>query len=129
MKTIEYYYTLCGCISALMHVVNFQDKPPEAYISRVKTVERKVGDKTDSRETYRRVKYWRLPELRLVDGKSVDTEVLEFDLHFDKGVFKWIASNIMEKKNFIICLYKVTDHHCGVKFFFFFGRIVLGRGD
>lgn len=88
--------------------VNFQDKPPEAYISRVKTVERKVGDKSDSRETYRRVKYWRLPELRLVDGKSVETEVLEFDLHFDKGVFKWIASNVTEKKNFIAALYKVV---------------------
>ena len=93
---------------ALVRVVNFQEKPPEAYISRVKTVERKVGDKSDSRESYRRVKYWPLPELQRVDGKSVDTDVLEFDLHFDKGVFKWIANNVMEKKNFIACLYKVS---------------------
>ena len=40
----------------------------------------------------------------MVDGKSLDSEVPEFDLHFEKGVYKWIAGSIMEKKAFIISL-------------------------
>ena len=33
-------------------------------------------------------------ELRVVDGKTVYAEVPEFDLHFDKGMFKWVASSV-----------------------------------
>ena len=55
------------------------------------------------------MKQWRLSELRLIDGKSADMEMPEFDLHFDKAVFKWIASSVTEKKTFITCLYKVTS--------------------
>ena len=73
-------------------------------ISRVKSIERK--DNKD-RESYRRVKTWRLTELCLVDGRSAETEVPEFDLRFDKNTFKWIASGVVEKKVFITCLYKV----------------------
>ncbi len=42
-----------------------------------------------------------------MDGKSADSEVAEFDLHFDKVTFKWIASSVAEKKAFVTCLYKV----------------------
>lgn len=81
-----------------------QEKPPLVHISRVKSVEKR--DRQD-RESYRRVKTWRLADLRLVDGHSAETEVPEFDLHFDKNTFKWIASGVVEKKAFITCLYKV----------------------
>ena len=86
--------------------VNVVEKPPQVTISRVKSSERKASEKSD-RELYRRVKTWRLSELKLVDGKSADTEVPEFDLHFDRSTFKWIASSVAEKKAFVTCLYKV----------------------
>ena len=57
--------------------------------------------------TYRRAKTWQLQEVKVVDGKSKDTEVLEFDLHIDKTVYRWIASNVAEKKSFLSCIYKV----------------------
>ena len=92
------------CHLFLVPAVNHQEQPPVVLISRVKSIERK--DNKD-RESYRRVKTWRLTELRLVDGRSAETEVPEFDLHFDKNTFKWIASGVVEKKVFITCLYKV----------------------
>ncbi len=88
--------------------VNVQESPPQVFISRVKSSEKKASDKSE-RETYRKAKgqSWLLSELRLVDGKSADSEVAEFDLHFDKTTFKWVASSVAEKKAFVTCLYKV----------------------
>ena len=77
------------------------------YISRVKSTEKKASDKSE-REYYRKVKSWHLSELHMVDGKSVDSEVPEFDLRFDKTTFKWIASSVAEKKAFVTCLYMVS---------------------
>ena len=59
----------------------------------------------------RRAHRWKLSELQMVEGKSSDSEVPEFDLHFEKGVYKWIARSIMKKKAFIICLYKLVHKY------------------
>ena len=79
------------------------------YISRVKQDERK--ERSDKGSGLRRVRKWNLSELRLVDGKTADAEVPEFDLHFDKGTFKWVAGNVMEKKAFVVCLYKLVHKY------------------
>ena len=50
-------------------------------------------------------------ELRLVDGKTANAKVSEFDLHFDKGMFKWGVSSVGEKKAFVMCLYKLVHKH------------------
>ena len=126
----------------------------------------------DKHGLYRRVKKWELSELRLIDGKSADTEVgrfndnvmiltrfdkiatfsffifinlfylllsrytctctyhspsppslslylslslplqvPEFDLHFEKTTFKWVASNVVEKKAFVVCLYRMAHKY------------------
>lgn len=39
----------------------------------------------------------------------------EFDLHFEKGVFKWVASSVVEKKAFIVCLYKMVHKYLARK--------------
>ena len=86
--------------------MNQQEGTHQVLISRVKTSDKKEPTKDGS---YKRVKTWQLRELRVVDARSVDTEVPEFDLHFDKQVFKWIASSVSEKKSLITCLYKVWE--------------------
>ena len=68
-------------------------------------------ERSEKSSGLRRVRKWKLSELRLVDGKSADSEVSEFDLHFDKGTFKWVAGNVMEKKAFVVCLYKLVHKY------------------
>ena len=46
------------------------------FISRLKPDEQRKDKQQDKRQ-YRRVKKWELSELRIVDGKSQDTEVSE----------------------------------------------------
>ena len=94
------------------HVVNKQDR--QVYISRVKPVERKGGGVVGGGlsvgvASYRKAKTWGLSEIRVVDGRSTTAEVTEFDLHIDKTVYKWVASNVSEKKSFISCIYKVMS--------------------
>ena len=90
-------------------IVNLESKPACVYISRVKKDEKK--ERSEKSSGLRRVRKWKLSELRLVDGKSADSEVSEFDLHFDKGTFKWVAGNVMEKKAFVVCLYKLVHKY------------------
>ena len=91
------------------------------YVSRVKPVERKGGGGGvgsvglaggQHGAAYRRTKAWQLGEVRVVDGKSTDTEVPEFDLHVDKTMYKWIASSVAEKKSFLSCIFKVRVCVC-----------------
>lgn len=91
--------------------VNRQDK--QVYVSRVKPVERKGGGGVGSvvpvdGASYRKAKTWGVGEIRVIDGHSTTTEVTEFDLHIDKTVYKWVASNVAEKKSFISCIFKVS---------------------
>ncbi len=57
------------------------------------------------KESYKRVKTWNIDDLRCVDGHRLDST--EFDLTFDRTTFKWIASNVSDKKVFVTQLYKV----------------------
>lgn len=56
-------------------------------------------------KTFKKKRTWGLAELKVVDGKSAETNTLEFDLHLDK-IYKWEASNIKERQVFIITLWK-----------------------
>ena len=91
--------------------VNKQDR--QVYISRVKPVEPRKGagmvgvGVTVGGASYRRAKSWSLGEVKVVDGRNSTTEVTEFDLHINKTVYKWVASNVAEKKSFISCIFKV----------------------
>ena len=93
--------------------VNKQDR--QVYISRVKPVEPRKGGgmvgvgllSGGGGASYRRAKSWSLGEVKVVDGRNTTTEVTEFDLHIDKTVYKWVASNVAEKKSFISCIFKV----------------------
>ena len=101
--------TYASCLSSCL-AVNKQDR--QVYISRVKPVERKGGGVVSTGlsaggASYRKAKTWGLGEVRVVDGRSTTTEVTEFDLHIDKTVYKWVASNVAEKKSFISCIFKV----------------------
>lgn len=98
------------CLSSCL-AVNKQDR--QVYISRVKPVERKGGGVVSAglsagAASYLKAKTWGLGEVRVVDGRSTTTEVTEFDLHIDKTVYKWVASNVAEKKSFISCIFKVS---------------------
>lgn len=59
--------------------------------------------KTD--KSLKKKRTWSLAELKVVDGKSDESHMLEFDLHLDK-IYKWEASNAEEKQIFIITLFK-----------------------
>ena len=94
----------------LVGLVNKLDR--QVYVSRVKPVERKGvgvvgGGLSVGSATYRKAKTWGLGEIKVIDGRNTTTEVTEFDLHIDKTVYKWVASNVAEKKSFISCIFKV----------------------
>lgn len=63
-----------------------------------------------SDKSFKRKRSWTLAELKVVDGKSEDENMLEFDLHFDK-VYRWIASSAQERHLFVIVLYKNCTKH------------------
>lgn len=83
--------------------VNPLEHPPVVLVSRVKNSDKKEAS---GKETYKRVKTWPISELRTVDGRSADG--LDFDLQFERQPYKWVASSVSEKKNFITAVYKVT---------------------
>ena len=89
-------------IIIMNRVVLQHESRPVALLSRVKTV-----DKKESLSTYKRVKNWALSDLRLVDCHG---EGFELDLKFEKQVLKWVALNIVEKKSFVINLFKVRGY-------------------
>ncbi len=66
--------------------VNTQEKPPRVFISRLKQEEMRKEKQGDKRQ-YRRVKKWELMELRIVDGRSQDTEVGAWSTNSCKGVW------------------------------------------
>lgn len=71
-----YIGLLSSCLRTFLSFVVFlianqQEKPTRVFISRVKPEEQQRKDKRQ----YRRVKKWELTELRIVDGRSQDTEV------------------------------------------------------
>ena len=99
-------YSIFYWVVDVVLVVN-SERPPKVIISRVKQDEVK-RDRQNEKPTFRKVKTWSLSDLRIVDGRSAEGEVAEFDLHFDKGIFKWTASSVAEKKAFVVCLYKVV---------------------
>ena len=82
--------------------VNPAERPPVVLVSRVKSSDKKEGT---GKEVYKRVKTWPLSELRTVDGRSSDGP--EFELQFERQAYKWVASSVAEKKNFITAIYKV----------------------
>ena len=87
--------------------MNPLEHPPVVLVSRVKSSDKKEAS---GKEAYKRVKTWPVSELRSVDGHSTDG--LDFDLQFERQVYKWVASSVAEKKNFITAVYKVMFIHC-----------------
>ncbi|XP_068717955.1 exocyst complex component 1-like isoform X1 [Montipora capricornis] len=77
-------------------------KPETVSIYQVKKTEK---------ETYKKKRTnWRLKDLKLIDGKDETNENPEFHLHFDK-TYKWVASSVQDKNNFILALWKLCERH------------------
>lgn len=97
------YYLETGRVTPfLFRTVNPLERPPVVLVSRVKSSDKK---EVSGKEIYKRVKTWPISELRTVDGRSSDGP--EFELQFERQVYKWVASSVAEKKNFITAIYKV----------------------
>lgn len=82
--------------------MNPLEQPPVVLVSRVKSSDKKEAS---GKEAYKRVKTWPISELKSVDGRTA--EAVDFDLQFERQVYKWVASSVAEKKNFITAIYKV----------------------
>ncbi|XP_078067672.1 exocyst complex component 1-like [Mustelus asterias] len=85
---------LCAAVST--------DRPYQATLVKFK--------KADKGDAYKQVAWWSFEDLLVVDGKNADKDNPEFDLQFDK-VYKWIASNSVEKNNFMSCLFKLNRRY------------------
>ncbi|XP_020608511.1 exocyst complex component 1-like isoform X2 [Orbicella faveolata] len=66
--------------------------------------------KKTEKDTYKKRTNWRLKDLRLIDGRDETNENPEFHLHFDK-TYKWVASSVQDKNNFITALIKLVERH------------------
>ncbi|XP_029188068.2 exocyst complex component 1-like isoform X2 [Acropora millepora] len=76
-------------------------KPETVSIYQVKKTEK---------DTYKKRTNWRLKDLKLIDGQDETSDNAEFHLHFDK-TYKWVASSVQEKNNFIVALWKLCERH------------------
>lgn len=54
---------------------------------------------------YKKKRFWRLDEVKFVDGKNEHFETHEFDIHVEK-VYKWYALNLHERQNFLGVLFR-----------------------
>lgn len=61
-------------------------------------------------KTFKRKQIWQIGELRSVDGKNDEENVLEFDLQLDK-VYRWVASSARERKLFIQHLWRQCNKY------------------
>uniref|UniRef100_A0A8C3HDK4 Exocyst complex component Sec3 PIP2-binding N-terminal domain-containing protein n=2 Tax=Emydidae TaxID=8476 RepID=A0A8C3HDK4_CHRPI len=77
-------------------------RPMQLFLEKVK--------KADRGDQYKMTDRWPLKDLKLVDGKNVNQECLEFELQFDK-VYKWTAVSADEKNAFIRCLWKLNRRY------------------
>ncbi|XP_064608432.1 exocyst complex component 1-like isoform X2 [Liolophura sinensis] len=88
--------------SSFLCVAVSKEKPVQAQVYQVK--------KADKGELYKKKASWTLRSLKTVDGRDLEKETAEFDLHFEK-IYKWVASSIPDKENFIACLWKLSQRY------------------
>ncbi|CAM2120234.1 unnamed protein product [Caretta caretta] len=88
--------------NSILCVVVAACRPMQLFLEKVK--------KADRGDQYKMTDRWPLKDLKLVDGKNVKQECLEFELQFDK-VYKWTAVSVDEKNAFIRCLWKLNRRY------------------
>ncbi|EMP32007.1 Exocyst complex component 1 [Chelonia mydas] len=88
--------------NSILCVVVAACRPMQLFLEKVK--------KADRGDQYKMTDRWPLKDLKLVDGKNVKQECLEFELQFDK-VYKWTAVSADEKNAFIRCLWKLNSRY------------------
>lgn len=59
---------------------------------------------------FKRKNTWGLSQLKAVDGKSVDIDNQELDLHLEK-IYRWCTSNPHERRQFITELWRQSSKH------------------
>lgn len=59
---------------------------------------------------FKRKNTWSLSQLKAVDGKSVDIDNQELDLHLEK-IYRWCTSNPHERRQFITELWRQSSKH------------------
>uniref|UniRef100_H3BD58 Exocyst complex component Sec3 PIP2-binding N-terminal domain-containing protein n=1 Tax=Latimeria chalumnae TaxID=7897 RepID=H3BD58_LATCH len=90
--------TLCAVVTT--------ERPVQVSLEKVK--------KADRGEQYKQSIRWSMRDLKLVDGKDAVKEDPDFNLHLDK-MYKWTASNRLEKNAFIACLWKLNCRYLSKK--------------
>ncbi|KAM7160745.1 exocyst complex component 1-like isoform 2-T2 [Macrochelys suwanniensis] len=88
--------------NSILCVVVAACRPMQLFLEKVK--------KADRGDQYKMTDRWPLKDLKLVDGKNVNQECLEFELQFDK-IYKWTAVSVDEKNAFIRCLWKLNRRY------------------
>eukprot|EP00112_Aurelia_sp_Birch-Aquarium-sp1_P011123 Seg2346.6 transcript_id=Seg2346.6/GoldUCD/mRNA.D3Y31 product="Exocyst complex component 1" protein_id=Seg2346.6/GoldUCD/D3Y31 len=66
------------------------------------------------KEVFKKKQTWPLSDLKVVDGKAEHEEIPEFDLHFEK-CYKWTASRVADKDEFIETLYSLSERYLAGK--------------
>ncbi|KAK3606322.1 hypothetical protein CHS0354_041956 [Potamilus streckersoni] len=70
--------------------------------------------KAEKGEVYKKKMTRYLRDLKVVDGKDARKETADFDLHFEK-VYRWTASSIGERDNFIKYIWKLSQRYLDQK--------------
>lgn len=66
--------------------------------------------KQNDKNVFKKKRSWPLSDLKIVDGKNTNSDNHEFDIHIDK-TYRWLASNLQERQNFFITLWKQCCKH------------------
>ncbi|XP_034249053.1 exocyst complex component 1 isoform X2 [Thrips palmi] len=100
---------------AVMHVSKVLKKKKISYLCLAVTMETPICvtiyqvKKTD-KNVLKKKRSWQLNTLRVVDGRTPNLDCNDLDLHFEK-VFRWYCSNIQERQNFLVLLWKQCCIH------------------
>ncbi|XP_050098632.1 exocyst complex component 1 [Anopheles aquasalis] len=67
--------------------------------------------KQHDKGVYKKKRSWSLEEVKCVDGRNDAPDTHEFDIVLDKP-YRWFATNLHERQNFISVLWKQIHKHC-----------------
>lgn len=102
-------------ILSICNVSKLYKKRKNSYLcitttTKVKSLVTLCQIKQQDKGVYKKKRVWNLEEIKVVDGKSENTETHEFDLLLEK-LYKWFAPNLHEKQNLITILYRQIHKH------------------
>lgn len=100
---------LCVC-----HVEKLYKKKKSSFLCIVQNVSSlrdiSIVQIKQTDKNFKRKNTWNLSLLKVVDGKSVDTNNQELDLHLEK-IYRWLTSNPHERRQFITELWRQSSKY------------------